>query len=688
MRGSHLHVPLAASCVCHRRDVLGAAKTGSGKTLSFVVPVLERLFHERWSREDGLGALILSPTRELAMQIFEVLRAVGKFHWSLSAGLVCGGKDFWEEAAVIGSMNILVATPGRFQQHMEQSPDLDLAQLRIVVLDEADRCLDIGFRETVVSIVRALPAWPQRQTLLFSATQTKSVQTLANLSLHEPEYIAVHEEAASATPAGLAQTYCVSKAEDKLNLLYSFIRTHLKAKTIVFASACKQVRFLYEVFRRIRPGVPVMQLHGRQKQTKRMAIYYEFLKKSDAVLFATDIAARGLDFPAVDWVVQLDCPEDVASYIHRVGRTARFKSSGAALLVLTPREAEGMVPALVEARIPLKQIKINPNTALCVTPKVAAEVAADKDLKYLAQRAFVSYVRSVHLQPNKDVFDVDSLPLEELATSLGLPAAPRVRVLEGPASREALRSKKNESLALRQVRAELEAEQAAKAGGAARAVAGSSSEDESDSSDGEDVMTLKRSERAPDTGDVRESLLDERDLEGLEPWEQRKIREITAATLDMRGSKAGQDNSFKRMAAAAAGGAGSGGSSAELAGQMQQHAERMRQRIQASSARDKELERERIRHKHKQAKLAARGLTGDEDGGEAGGVGVQLATAGSKRGRRWDTSSESGDDSGSESSASSSGSSSSGGSGSEAEDMPAADAEAMALAMLASRRKL
>ena len=632
-----------------------------------------------------MGALILSPTRELAMQIFEVLRAVGKFHWSLSAGLVCGGKDFWEEATVIGSMNILVATPGRFQQHMEQSPDLDLTQLRIVVLDEADRCLDIGFRETVVSIVRALPAWPQRQTLLFSATQTKSVQTLANLSLHEPEYIAVHEEAASATPVGLAQTYCVSKAEDKLNLLYSFIRTHLKAKTIVFASACKQVRFLYEVFRRIRPGVPVMQLHGRQKQTKRMAIYYEFLKKSDAVLFATDIAARGLDFPAVDWVVQLDCPEDVASYIHRVGRTARFKSSGAALLVLTPREAEGMVPALVEARIPLKQIKINPNTALCVTPKVAAEVASDKDLKYLAQRAFVSYVRSVYLQPNKDVFDVDSLPLEELAMSLGLPAAPRVRVLEGPASREALRSKKNESLALRQVRAELEAEQAAKAGGAARAVAGESSDDESDSSDGEGVMTLKRRERALDTGDVPESLLDERDLEGLEPWEQRKIREITAATLDMRNSKAGQDNSFKRMAAAAA--ATGGGSSAELAEQMQQHAERMRQRIQAASARDKELERERIRHKHKQAKLAARGLTGDEDDdGDAGGVGVQLATAGSKRGRHWDTSSDSGDDS--ESSSSSSDSSNSGSGSDSEEDMPAADAEAMALAMLASRRKL
>jgi len=157
------------------RDVLGAAKTGSGKTLAFIVPILERLYHQRWAAEDGLAALIISPTRELAMQIMQVLRKVGAGHYSLAAGLVTGGISFLEEQKNIRRMSILVATPGRLLQHLEQTPGFGLEELRVLVLDEADRLLDMGFKENINAILEATPSPPQRQTLLFSATQTRSV---------------------------------------------------------------------------------------------------------------------------------------------------------------------------------------------------------------------------------------------------------------------------------------------------------------------------------------------------------------------------------------------------------------------------------------------------------------------------------------------------------------------------------
>jgi ATP-dependent RNA helicase DDX10/DBP4 len=409
------------------RDILGAAKTGSGKTLAFLVPVLEKLYRLKWAAGDGLGAVVISPTRELAMQIFEVLRAVGQGHGALAVGLVTGGKDFAEEQGAVARMSILVATPGRLLQHLEQTPDLDASNVAVLVLDEADRLLDMGFTEDVNAILKYLPPPPQRQTLLFSATQTKSVKDLARLSLSHPEYVSVHDKAESVTPARLSQHYVVCPLQDKINLLYSFIRSHLQSKTIVFLSSCKQSRFIFEAFRRLRPGVPLQVLHGKMKQTRRMLVYYDFAKKSEAVLFATDIAARGLDFPDVDWVLQLDCPEDAQTYIHRVGRTARFRAKGHALLVLTPTEAPGMLPVLSAARIPISQTHIAQSAAVSVAGKLAAEVAADSELKSMAQKAYTSYARSVYLQPNKEVFKVQGQAWKDYGESLGLAVIPELK---------------------------------------------------------------------------------------------------------------------------------------------------------------------------------------------------------------------------------------------------------------------
>ncbi|XP_051959575.1 probable ATP-dependent RNA helicase DDX10 [Xyrauchen texanus] len=408
------------------RDVLGAAKTGSGKTLAFLIPVLECLYREQWTAMDGLGALIISPTRELAYQTFEVLRKVGKNH-EFSAGLIIGGKDLKDESEKIHRTNIIICTPGRLLQHMDETSAFHASNLHMLVLDEADRILDMGFADTLNAIVENLPK--TRQTLLFSATQTRSVKDLARLSLKNPEYVWVHEMAKFSTPATLEQNYVVCDLHQKVNMLYSFLRSHLQKKIIVFFACCKEVQYLFRVFCRLRPGISVLALHGKQQQMKRMEVYNDFVRKTSAVLFATDIAARGLDFPAVNWVLQFDCPEDANTYIHRVGRTARYKEGGEALLVLLPSEEKGMIAQLQEKKVPINKIQVNPEKLLSVQQKLEAFLAQEIEQKERAQRCFVSYLRSVYLMKNKDVFDVFQLKLPNYAMSLGLAMAPRVRFL-------------------------------------------------------------------------------------------------------------------------------------------------------------------------------------------------------------------------------------------------------------------
>ncbi|XP_075935385.1 putative ATP-dependent RNA helicase DDX10 [Anarhichas minor] len=408
------------------KDVLGAAKTGSGKTLAFLIPVLECLYRHQWTSMDGLGALIISPTRELAYQTFQVLRKVGKNH-EFSAGLIIGGKDLESESEKIHRTNIVICTPGRLLQHMDETATFYASDLHMLVLDEADRILDMGFADTLNAIVENLPK--SRQTLLFSATQTKSVKDLARLSLKDPEYVWVHEKAKFSTPATLEQSYVVCELHQKVNMLYSFIRSHLRKKIIVFFACCKEVQYLFRVLCRLRPGMPILALHGKQQQMKRVEVYNDFLRKQNAVLFATDIAARGLDFPTVNWVLQFDCPEDADTYIHRVGRTARYKEGGEALLLLLPSEEVGMVGQLQEKKVPINKIQVNPDKQQNVQQKLEAFLAQEKEQKERAQRCFVSYLRSIYLMKNKEVFDVFKLQIQEYAVSLGLAVAPRVRFL-------------------------------------------------------------------------------------------------------------------------------------------------------------------------------------------------------------------------------------------------------------------
>jgi ATP-dependent RNA helicase DDX10/DBP4 len=346
-----------------------------------------------------------------------------------AAGLVIGGKSLAEEQGALARMNIVVCTPGRMLQHLSQTATFDVDSLRVLVLDEADRILDMGFQKELDAIVDYLPK--DRQTMLFSATQTKKVSDLARLSLKDSAYVSVHEEATSATPKSLQQNYVISPLPEKLDTLWSFLQNAKKSKIIVFLSSGKQVRFAYEAFRHMQPGIPLLHLHGRQKQNTRLEINKRFTTATTSCLFATDVAARGLDFPAVDWVVQVDCPEDADTYIHRVGRTARYEREGRAILFLDPSEEEGMLKRLEAKKVPIEKVNAKQKKKTSIKNNLQNMCFKDSQLKYLGQKAFASYVRSIYVQKDKDIFQLDKLPLEEYAASLGLPGAPKIKFLKG-----------------------------------------------------------------------------------------------------------------------------------------------------------------------------------------------------------------------------------------------------------------
>jgi ATP-dependent RNA helicase DDX10/DBP4 len=416
-------------------DILGAAKTGSGKTLSFLIPVLENLYRlQHVGADAGHGALILSPTRELAIQIFDVLRKIGKHGHMFAAGLLIGGKSLEAEREALTRMNILVATPGRMLQHLSQTAAFNVDDLKMLVLDEADRILDMGFQRDVDAIVEYLPK--ERQTLLFSATQSRKVSDLARLSLQDPEYVSVHAEDKSATPKGLQQNYIVCPIEEKLDTLWSFIQASKKSKILCFFSSAKSVRFVYEAFRHMQPGIPLLHIHGRQKQGARLDTTAKFSAAKNSCLFATDVAARGLDFPAVDFVIQVDCPDDVDTYIHRVGRTARYNREGRGVLFLAPSEEEGMLKRFEVKKVPVEVINVRQKKKQSIRDQLQNMCFKDPALKYLGQKAFMTHVKSIYLQRDKEVFKLKEYNLEAYAASLGLPGTPRIKFLQGDDSRQ------------------------------------------------------------------------------------------------------------------------------------------------------------------------------------------------------------------------------------------------------------
>lgn len=275
------------------RDVLGAAKTGSGKTLSFLIPAVEMLSALRFKPRNGTGVIVVSPTRELALQIFGVARELMAHH-SQTYGIVIGGANRRAEAdKLVKGVNLIIATPGRLLDHLQNTQGFVFKNLKTLVIDEADRILEVGFEDEMRQIVKILPS-EERQTMLFSATQTTKVEDLARISLRPgPLYINVDHRKEHSTVEGLEQGYVVCEADKRFLLLFSFLKRNLKKKIIVFFSSCNCVKYHAELLNYI--DLPVLELHGKQKQQKRTNTFFEFCNAKQGTLICTDVAARGLD---------------------------------------------------------------------------------------------------------------------------------------------------------------------------------------------------------------------------------------------------------------------------------------------------------------------------------------------------------------------------------------------------------
>jgi len=407
------------------RDVLGAAKTGSGKTLAFLIPAIELLYRAKFMPRNGTGVIVISPTRELALQIYSVARDLMKYHTQTN-GLVMGGANRRTEAErLVKGVNLMVSTPGRLLDHLQNTSGFVYRNLACLVIDEADRILEIGFEEEMRQIIKLLPK--DRQTALFSATQTTKVEDLARLSFkRQPLYVGVHDDSSAATREGLEQGYCVVPADQRFLLLFTFLKKNQGKKVMVFFSSCAAVKFHADLLNYI--DVPVSCIHGKQKQAKRTSTFFEFSSASTGILLCTDVAARGLDIPAVDWIIQYDPPDDPKEYIHRVGRTARGRNGkGRALLLLLPEEL-AFLKLLRAANVPLNEYEFPTSKLANVQSQLEKLVGKNYYLHQAAKEAFRGYLLAYNSHGLKEAFNIHSLDLKAVAKSFGFITPPKVNI--------------------------------------------------------------------------------------------------------------------------------------------------------------------------------------------------------------------------------------------------------------------
>jgi ATP-dependent RNA helicase RhlE len=315
------------------RDLIGTAQTGTGKTAAFLLPILERLLSAPRGR---IHALVLTPTRELALQAMGFLDVLGK-HSGLRSVSVYGGVGMGEqERGLRGGAEIVVATPGRLLDHMSRGY-VNFREVEILVLDEADRMLDMGFLPDVRRILRELP--PRRQTLLFSATMPPPVLQLAREFLRDPKSVKVGETTAAAV--GVSHLALPVPAHRKTDLLRTLLEDQTMTSVLVFTRTKHRADRLARQLRDA--GFDVGVIHGNRSQNQRVQALERFREGHHRVLVATDIAARGIDVEGISHVVNYDLPDVPEAYIHRVGRTARATRQGDAYSFVTPEEEPDLV---------------------------------------------------------------------------------------------------------------------------------------------------------------------------------------------------------------------------------------------------------------------------------------------------------------------------------------------------------
>ncbi|KAJ8261458.1 hypothetical protein COCON_G00171810 [Conger conger] len=435
--------PVQSACIplfMSNKDVAAEAVTGSGKTLAFVIPILEILL----KREDKLkkmqvGALVVTPTRELALQISEVIGLFIQRFPQFRQILLIGGSnpiDDVEKFKTLGA-NIVIGTPGRLEDMFRRKADgLDLAgsmkTLDVLVLDEADRLLDMGFEASLNSILDSLPK--QRRTGLFSATQTQELEKLVRAGLRNPVRITVKEKGAAAssaqrTPARLNNHYTICRAEEKFNSLVAFLRQHKHEKQLVFFSTCACVEYYGLALKALVKNVTILCIHGKMKH-KRNKIFSEFRELKSGVLVCTDVMARGIDIPEVHWVLQYDPPSNASAFVHRCGRTARIGNHGSALVFLLPMEESYVNFLSINQKCPLQRMA-PVRDVVDVLPKVKALSLRDRAVFEKGMRAFVSYIQAYAKHECSLIFRVKDLDFAALARSFALLRMPKMPELRG-----------------------------------------------------------------------------------------------------------------------------------------------------------------------------------------------------------------------------------------------------------------
>ncbi|KAM6921973.1 putative ATP-dependent RNA helicase DDX49 [Xenentodon cancila] len=327
--------PVQENCVpaiLAGRDCMGCAKTGSGKTAAFVLPVLQKLSEDPY----GIFCLVLTPTRELAYQIAEQFRVLGK-PLGLKDCIVVGGMDMVSQALELSNQpHVVVATPGRLADHIRSSNTFSMSKIQFLILDEADRLLEQGctdFTQDLEVILGVLPA--KRQTLLFSATLTDTLQQLKSIAMNNPFFWESTSE--TRTVEELDQRYILTPEKVKdaylVHLIQTFTDEHDDWSVIIFTKTCKSCQVLTMMLREF--NFPSISLHSMMKQKQRFANLAKFKASVYKILIATDVAARGLDIPTVQVVINHNTPGLPKIYIHRVGRTARAGRNGVSITLVT-----------------------------------------------------------------------------------------------------------------------------------------------------------------------------------------------------------------------------------------------------------------------------------------------------------------------------------------------------------------
>lgn len=420
--------------ICSFKDVAVDAATGSGKTLAFVVPLVELL--RRTSsppKPHQVMGIIISPTRELSSQIYHVAQPFVSTLSNVSSMLLVGGtevkgdiKKIEEEGA-----NLLIGTPGRLHDIMERMDILDFRNLEILILDEADRLLDMGFQKQINSIISRLPKL--RRTGLFSATQTEAVEELSKAGLRNPVRVEVRAEtkslnesslsqqlASSKTPSGLHLEYLQCEADKKPSQLVDLLIENKSKKIIIYFMTCACVDYWGVVLPRLAvlKGFSLIPLHGKMKQTVREKALASFTSLSSGILLCTDVAARGLDIPGVDCIIQYDPPQDPNVFVHRVGRTARMGRKGSSIVFLLPKE-EAYIEFLRIRRVPLEERKCS-DEAPDIVSDIRSAAKKDRDVMEKGLRAFVSYIRAYKEHHCSYIFRWKELEVGKLGMGFGL----------------------------------------------------------------------------------------------------------------------------------------------------------------------------------------------------------------------------------------------------------------------------